>query len=84
VGRDQFKVRIYTFADQIAPSSAVNFPHSPYTKAEFKEFEPKFKFKPVLKFCWFHLSLYQIFQDLSRRSIETGSRRSIETGFWGI
>ena len=45
-------------------------------EAEFKEFEPRFKFEPQLKYGWFHLKLYQFFQDLSRRSIETG--------FWGI
>ena len=45
-------------------------------EAEFKEFEPRFKFKPQIKYGWFHLKLYQIFQDLSRRSIETG--------FWQI
>jgi len=37
---------------------------------QFKEFEPG------LKYGWFHLKLYYIFQDLSRRSIETG--------FWGF
>ena len=36
--------------------------------AEFKEFE-RFKFKPRLKYCWFHLKLYQMFQDLCRRLI---------------
>ena len=46
------------------------------TEAEFKEFEPLLKFKPRLKYGWFHLNLYSIFQDLSRRSIETG--------FWQI
>ena len=30
-------------------------------KAEFKEFEPQLKFKPRLKYGWFHLKLYQIF-----------------------
>jgi len=35
--------------------------------AEFKEFERRFKFKPRLKYGWFHLKLYQMFQDLSRR-----------------
>ena len=40
------------------------------SEAEFKEFEPR------LKYGWFHLKLYSIFQDLSRRLIETG--------FWGI
>ena len=34
--------------------------------AEFKEFERRFKFKPRLKYGWFHLKLYQMFQDLSR------------------
>ena len=42
------------------------------SEAEFK----KFKFKPRLKYGWFHLKLYSIFQDLSRHSIETG--------FWQI
>ena len=36
------------------------------TDAEFKEFEPR------LKFGWYQLKLYSIFQDLSQRSIETG------------
>ena len=45
-------------------------------EAEFKEFDPWLKFKPRLKYGWFHLKLYSIFQDLSRRSIETG--------FWQI
>jgi len=47
-----------------------------YPKAEFKEFEPRLKFKPRLKYGWFHLKLYSLFQDLSRSSIETG--------FWRI
>ena len=33
------------------------------SEAEFKEFEPRFKY------AWFHIKLYQMFQDLSRRSI---------------
>ena len=37
------------------------------TLADFKEFERRFKFKPRLKYGWFHLKLYQMFQDLSRR-----------------
>ena len=37
--------------------------------AEFKEFERRFNFKPRLKYGWFHLKLYQMFQDLSRRLI---------------
>ena len=44
--------------------------------AEFKEFERRFKFKPRFKYGWFHLKLYQMFQDLSRRFIKTG--------FWRI
>ena len=36
------------------------------TETEFKEFERRFKFKPRLKYGWFHLKLYQMFQDLSR------------------
>ena len=37
--------------------------------AEFKEFKRRFKFKPRFKNGWFHLKLYQMFQDLSRRLI---------------
>ena len=37
--------------------------------AEFKEFELRFKFKQRFKYGWFHLKLYQMFQDLSRRLI---------------
>ena len=35
-------------------------------EAELKKFESR------LKYGWFHLKLYLIFQDLSRRSIKTG------------
>ena len=44
------------------------------SEAEFKEFEPRLKFKTRLKYGWFHLKLYSMFQDLSWRSIETGFR----------
>ena len=37
--------------------------------SELKKFEPRFKFKPRFKYGWFHLKLYQMFQDLSRRFI---------------
>ena len=37
------------------------------TEAKFKEFEPR------LKYGWFHLKLYSMFQ-----------LRSVETGFWQI
>jgi len=47
-----------------------------YPEAEFKEFERQLKFKPRLKYGWFHLKLYSMFQDLSHGSIETG--------FWWI
>ena len=39
------------------------------SEMEFKEFERWFKLKPRLKYGWFHLKLYQMFQDLSRRLI---------------
>ena len=48
-------------------NGALNFK---FPEAEFKEFEQQ------LKYGWFHLKLYSIFQDLSQRSIKTG--------FWGI
>ena len=38
-----------------------------YPVAEFKEFEQRFKFKPRFINGWFHLKLYQMLQDLSRR-----------------
>ena len=43
-----------------------------FTEAEFKEFEPRLKFETGIKYGWFHFKLYSMFQDLSRRSIETG------------
>ena len=45
-------------------------------EAGFKEFEPRLKFMPRLKYGGFHLKLYSMFKDLSRHSIETG--------FWRI
>ena len=36
-------------------------------EAEFKEFEPRLKSKPRLKYGLFHLKSYSLFQDLSRR-----------------
>ena len=45
-------------------------------EAEFKEFEPCLKFETRLEYGWFPRKLYSMFQDLSRRSIETG--------FWRI
>ena len=53
--------------DQVFAVSNTKIPSS---EAEFKEFKPR------LKYGWFHLKLYSMFQDLSRRSIETG--------FWRI
>jgi len=43
-----------------------------YSEAEFKEFDSRLKFKTWLKYGWFHVKLYSMFQDLNRRSIETG------------
>ena len=37
-----------------------------YPVAEFKEFERRFKFKPRLKYGWFHIKLYRMFQNLNR------------------
>jgi len=58
------RINVYCSPDFILDSKC--------TKAEFKEFERRLKFKPRLKYGWFHLNLYSMFQDLSRRSIETG------------
>ena len=38
-------------------------------EAEFKEFQPRLKFQSLLKYGWFKLELYSMFQDLRRRSI---------------
>ena len=40
-------------------------------EAEFKEFEPRLKFQTRLENGWFHLKLYSVLRDLSRRSIGT-------------
>ena len=45
-------------------------------ETKFHEFERWLKFKPRLKYGWFQLKLYSMFQNLTRRSIETG--------FWRI
>ena len=45
------------------------------TQVEFTEFEPPLKFETRLKYGWFHLELYSMFQDFSRCSIETGFQR---------
>ena len=42
------------------------------TEAELKEFEPRIKFETWLKHVLFHLKLYSVFRDLSRRSIGSG------------
>ena len=52
-------------------NSDFHIPISFQPEAEFKEFEPPLKFKTRLKYGWFHLKSYSIFQDLSRRLIET-------------
>ena len=44
-----------------------DLPLDVFPVAEFKEFERRFKFKPRFKYGWFHLKLYQMFQDLSWR-----------------
>ena len=53
------------------PSTEIQGDHTSISfkgpEAEFKEFERRFKFKPRLKYGWFHLNLYQMFQDLSWR-----------------
>ena len=38
-----------------------------HLEAKFKEFEPRLKFDSWLKDGWFHLKLYSMFLDLSRR-----------------
>ena len=45
----------------------LSFPNKSQPVAEFKEFGRWFKFKPRLKYGWFHLKLYQMFPDLSQR-----------------
>ena len=49
-------------------------------EAEFKELEPRLKFKPLVKYYWFHLKLYSMLQDLSGRSIATGFFCGFKTG----
>ena len=45
-------------------------------KTNYKWFVSEFnEFEPWLKYGWFYLKLYLIFQDLSRRLIETGFRQ---------
>ena len=51
---------------------------------EFKEFEPRLKFVTRLKCSWFHLKLYSMFQNLSRRSIKTGFWRRLQFIKFGL
>ena len=73
---------------QITP--AVPLSNFVLIEAEFKEFEPRLKFETLLKYSWFHLKLYLMFHDLSRRSIETGfggfetRLKFIRFGLWGV
>ena len=46
-----------TIADQILKKVLIR------PEAEFKEFGPRFKFKRRLKYGWFHLKSYLMFQD---------------------
>ena len=46
------------------------------SEVELKKFESWLKFETQLKNGWFHLKLYSMFQDLSRRSIEIGIWRT--------
>ena len=46
--------------------------NKPQSGAEFKEFGPRLEFETQLKYSWFPLKLYLMFQDLSRHSIESG------------
>ena len=36
------------------------------SEAEFKEFEPRLKFETQLKYGWFQIKFYLMFQDLSQ------------------
>ena len=51
-----------------------------------KNLSLKYQFKPRLKYGWFHLKLYSMFQDLSYGSIETDFSNSLnsDTGFKDI
>ena len=67
------KVQLWiTVATTLHKMSMISRKHSMHDiifwmrEAEFQEFEPR------LNFSWLHLRLYSIFQNLSRRSIETG------------
>ena len=44
--------------------SKINHTNAP--ESEFKEFNPRLKFKTRLKYGWFHVKLYSMFEDLSR------------------
>jgi len=68
LGSSVFRAKL---KESIKGSNNLGLKHQGFTPsvAEFKEFERRFKFKPRFKYGWFHLKLYQMFQDLSRRSI---------------
>ena len=63
----------YLFSNLKVPTLyiEINCVQDSRSEAKFKEFEPRLKFKPRLKYGWFHLKLYSIFQDLSRGSLNS-------------
>ena len=40
--------------------------HTNVPESEFKDLNPRLKFKTRLKYGWFHVKLYLMFDDLSR------------------
>ena len=46
------------FPEAIPNNTSMSGKSSHYPEAEFKEFEPRLKFKLWVKYGWFHLKLY--------------------------
>ena len=66
------KVRFKNKADFVSNRDRMFLFNSSQPEAVFKELGPRLKFKSWLKYGWFHLKLYSMFQDLNWRLIETG------------
>ena len=53
------KMQFVSFSTELVENSSLD----KETVVEFKKFERRFKFNSRLKYGWFHLKLYQMFQD---------------------
>ena len=70
-GLPDFKIRIKRLKILNHQGFKGGLKHPIIPEAVSIEFESRLKFETQLKYGWFHLKLYSMFQDFSQRSIKT-------------